>query len=439
MKRLSRPWKVALVTVAGVVGAAAIVVAAVNANADAEWERRLAELRHSGQPTSLLELARKPPPPEQNAVTYLRRAQDHLDSIDKETSAAYENESDDDQEAIDRGRPTPRFIEAIRSALAAYPKTVPLLEQAAGCPDYDAQLDYTADTDAFMDELHQQILLTRRSLRILNYAATLQIADGDYDGAIGTGLTMLALCRHVDRDPTIMGCLVALACREVATSTIDLALRSGEIFDAARDALDAELARHDVVDAYRKSLITDQAFGLQVLQEVAAGKHRDQLKGNDAYWYRAAGFKNDRHAYLDYMAGSIAAAALPYSERKNRPAIAKALAEVGLLGEFVAPATEAANAAVNRTQVYLCCLRILSAIQRFDKAHPGSEPTFALLNLPEETTTDPFNGQPLHLEKKPGGWLIYSVGRNLKGDGGKVVGAIHDCGFGPLPRIRRDD
>jgi hypothetical protein len=31
----------------------------------------------------------------------------------------------------------------------------------------------------------------------------------------------------------------------------------------------------------------------------------------------------------------------------------------------------------------------------------------------------------------PDGWLIYSLGDDLKDDGGKVVGFAHDFGIGP--------
>ena len=41
--------------------------------------------------------------------------------------------------------PMPAEIQkALKAAFAAYPGVIPLLEQAAACPDYNAQWDYTA-------------------------------------------------------------------------------------------------------------------------------------------------------------------------------------------------------------------------------------------------------------------------------------------------------
>ncbi len=204
-------------------------------------DERLAALRRAGAPLSLKDLAHKPPLPDQNAATYLRRAKEAVDSIGKEVDAAYENEPEADQLEIDLGRPTASYVRAIRSAIEAYPQAVALVKKAAACDVYDAQLDYRADTASFMDELSKQTQLNRAALRLLSYLATLQTADGQYDAAVDTGIAMLRLSRLYDAEPTLMGSLVAFACRGVTLSMIDLALRSGDVSAATRDRLDEEL------------------------------------------------------------------------------------------------------------------------------------------------------------------------------------------------------
>jgi hypothetical protein len=417
-----------------VVAAIAVVVARANAGAEAQLDETLAALRNSGAPLTLDELARKPPPPEENAATYLRRAKESLNAIDKEISAAYENESDADQEAIDLGRPTAAYLKAVGSALDAYPKALELVQQAAACPAYDSQLNYSADTADFIEELTKQIQLNRAAIRSLDYHGTLQIADGRYDAAVDTGITMLRLCRHFDADPTILGSLVALACRGMTLAMIDLALRSGEVSEATRDRLDQELQQADVVAVYRRGLESDRAFGLEALEEIEAGKYQHPDEKLKFMWQAPAAFKQDQSGYLDYMARSIALADRPFAEIKGNPELQQALAAAGQLADLIAPATVAAQAALGRAQAYLRSVRILNSIQRYEHKHPGKEPTVAELGLPEAITTDPFNGKPLHVEKKPAGWLIYSVDQNLKDDGGKTTPPI-DCGFGPLPRV----
>ena len=77
------------------------------------------------------------------------------------------------------------------------------------------------------------------------------------------------------------------------------------------------------------------------------------------------------------------------------------------------------------------CLRVLNAIQA--RSANGNElvPKLNELGLPSEATIDPFNGEPLHVKKLPEGWMVYSVGPDLKDDGGILDGKT-DVGAGPI-------
>ncbi len=76
------------------------------------------------------------------------------------------------------------------------------------------------------------------------------------------------------------------------------------------------------------------------------------------------------------------------------------------------------------------CLRILNALQSRANMTGDQIPKLADLGLPLEATIDPYNSEPLHLKKTQAGWWVYSVGRNLADDGGKLDG-ITDIGAGP--------
>src|SRR5690349_18404838 len=52
-------------------------------------EKCLAALRAKGEPMQIADFAREPIPPETNADTFLRRADDDLDAIQKELMALY--------------------------------------------------------------------------------------------------------------------------------------------------------------------------------------------------------------------------------------------------------------------------------------------------------------------------------------------------------------
>jgi len=81
---------------------------------------------------SIAELARKPIPPETNAATYLRRAVDESNAIEKAVSDAVDAAPEPDQNAFhDKLLASPEILQAIQQAFDANPHAIPLLERAA--------------------------------------------------------------------------------------------------------------------------------------------------------------------------------------------------------------------------------------------------------------------------------------------------------------------
>ena len=101
--------------------------------------------------------------------------------------------------------------------------------------------------------------------------------------------------------------------------------------------------------------------------------------------------------------------------------------------ELVVPGIDAARQAADRCRANMRCLRVLNAVTRLEQR--GVAVTgLADLGLSEEETTDPFTGQPPLIKRLPDGWVIYSVGKDLKDDGGNVDD-LTDFGLGPVPPL----
>jgi hypothetical protein len=77
------------------------------------------------------------------------------------------------------------------------------------------------------------------------------------------------------------------------------------------------------------------------------------------------------------------------------------------------------------------CLRILNALQQAGIKPENGEPKLDDLQLPEQATKDPFTGEALHVKVVDGEWLVYTVGPDLKDDGGDLAN-YKDFGVGPL-------
>ena len=378
-------------------------------------EKKLAVLRADGDPLSLADLARDLPP-EKNAAVLLRRARSDLEAINKELTDVYLSEGYDD------GRLSEAELKTIRSSLETYPKVIPLLEQAAAREDYDQQLDYTAGPAAFLAGNVDHLSDPRTVARVLRARVPLLLADGEREEAIRNCILMFRLSRHSERQPMIVGYLVSLACRGIAVEASNLVLRAGPLPDDARKALEAELALHDGVEAYRWSLKTERAYGLESFRTMPG---RNIWIVGRPLWNDAACY------YLDMIDRYLTAASRPYSEvAATTPATTPHRIGFRVLTDLAEPAIAVGREAMERTRAWIRCLRVLNAVQG-RVAEGVAEPKLSDLGLPAAATTDPYTGKPLRLKKTPRGWLVYSVGKDLKDDGGQVS-EVQDVGVAPI-------
>ncbi len=385
---------------------------------DSRLERQLAAIRAAGDPVTLADLARPPIPPEKNAATYLRRAEAGVAAIEKETAEVHPASE------------CPGFImlpkdqKTVNAAFAAYPNVLPLLEQAAACPDYDVQLDYTLPPQEFQTKLLDLVNQVRSPARVLRYRARLEVAAGNRDEAVRTAVLILQLGRHFDHNPMIVSHLVAIAVRGIAIDSANEALQTGTVSKEVHDALDAELAIQQPMKGFASALKSERLFVMANFQE-----------GIFNFWLSRGFWYSEKSACLELFPTLIALAddPRPYSQVEQT---IDGEGKKAILASLLAPSLKAAYVANTRAKAMMRSLRVLNALQ----AHPvqGSDtiPKLTDLGLPAEAITDPFNGEPLHVKKTPQGWFVYSVGPNLKDDGGKVDDPNNgDVGVGPPPPV----
>lgn len=421
--RPRRPWrwlKLTGLSALAILGLGLIWFAVANGRANARFAAKIQELRDQKLPTSLAELASAPVPPDSNAVTFMRRAQVGVKAIQDDVSAAYDTAGESDQEEFDRGVPSPGMLSAIRSAFDAYPNVWPLLLRASKCPNYDLQLDYDVDSTVFLEKLIDVVQDSRAEIRILNLRVMLLLSENKGQEAVETCLAMLRLSRHFDHNPMIVSNLVAAAVRGVAIDAASRSLGSGSLPKAAHDALEAELASHDLVESYRHALRTERPFGIRQIQSF-----RDSIPGST--W--TLRFLYDECGYLDVIDGAIRNADLPYSEAQAKNEAIQQ--DKGMLTQTATPRIKHHLEVLTRAQAKQRSLRVLNQLVLQD---PTGEKVLTInqLGLPAEATIDPFDGKPLRIKHTDAGWLVYSVGKNLQDDGGKLDDDRTDVGVGPI-------
>jgi len=394
---------------------ALVVVIVFGSMAASRFNQRVDKVRATGAPTSLAELARDPIPPDANAAVFLRQARGGLEAIAKELNDVYGSEG------YRAGFPDASELERIRSALEAHPEAVPLLERATRCPDYDSELDYSVGAQAFMakgmDRLND--VPVRSAGRMLKARALLLQSEGKHEEALESGILILRLSRHFEREPMLVAYLVSLGCRGGGVQAINAVLRGGPLPTRSRQKLDAELALHEGAEAFQWAIVSERAFGMDNFQTVPARN----------FWPMRIMWDDDQTAYLDMMDRQIALASQPYGA-VDPPSQAPA-GQRAVLTQLAAPAIMAARAARDSALAEIRCLRALNALQALDQEGGAAEPKLTELGLPVEATLDPFTGEALKLKKLPDGWLIYAVGTDLIDDGGDFD-QRRDVGVGPL-------
>ena len=356
----------------------------------------IASLRAAGEPVNLADLASKPIPPEDDAATYLRRATSGNEAIRKDVEVTYDGLPEAEQQAFDAGHPSPAMVSAIRTALNAHPDSLTLLAHAAQCSGYSPQSNVSADTQAFTETLFDNMDTIRGAIRVLDYRVQLSLADGRPQEALSACLDMLRLARHFDREPTLNNYFLSLAARGMAIRSANRILRAGPLSDAEYDALAAELARHNLVNAYQQALRTERAFGLE-----SFGEQPSPLL-----------HKPDQRDYLDLIEAELPAMSTPLASSSSHAQSSAILGRAGPLTKLVAPATQAMQDATARTLAEMRCLRVLNELMRHEQHADTSEPEIADLGLPADVTVDPFNGNSLRVKKLAHGWLVYTVGRD---------------------------
>lgn len=417
MKRLKRFFKWLAI------GVGLLLAIALTVNAIASWragvrlEALLQPLQEAGDPLKLADLASAPPPPEKNGATFLRRAARDMEALGREIAPLSKDEYLKDD------RLTAKGAELVKSAMSAYPDVLPLLEQAANAPEYDPQHDFeiAQPVNEFLTPFLNHVQSLRSAARLLHYRTDLLRRENDRDGAMRASLVSLRFSQQIAREPLLIGYLVALATRSIALEDLDRSLRDGDVSDALRDQLEAQLERSLDESPFVAALKSERAYGLSSFEELTSGPVAAVL-----LWK----FRQDECDYLELLAGEIALAGEPrYRVASELSALQKPPAGIGMLTAGVAPAVAVARTARDRVETVAQCLRVYSALQVFLARNEGQRPELDKLGLPAELTTDPYDGQPLRLKPVDGDWMVYSVGENLKDDGGKSDG-MADVGVG---------
>jgi hypothetical protein len=323
------------------------------------------------------------------------------------------------------------FIQRNRSAL-------PFFEQGAKCEQSRYPIDLTQGAKTLLPYLAK-----------LKAAAQLEVlvgflkADANQPAeAADAVFRALALGRSLESEPLLISQLVRGSCEVLASEGLERSLNqvalAPELLDRLQQAFDQAEAHEASGTNYTRAMVGERVNNLaifdltpeqlQYLMKGAVGMSADQAEAFKAL--KTTLDKNrkvEREFAEETFRQTLAARKEPFPARLKSDDIfvarvTEAKSKKLLLTTISLPAL---GSQAKKEAVYLAHLRLSQtaiALERFRAAHDNRYPD-ALGELSPKllaaAPVDPFDGQPLRYRKQDSGYVLYSIGPDLKDDGGE--------------------
>jgi hypothetical protein len=368
-----------------------LIVGGVLFNRLSQFRAEIARLKSEGSPVSFEDLKTAPEEIAIDGTDTFNRLQSSL--------ASFEAEMWEDEEVatrpVDDGM-IARFDELNQ----AYPDVFPLLDELAQADDlcYEFQGDFQPAINAELDRVQK----LRSCARVLAWKMRVLAAQQKLDEAAAAGVQIFELCRVFDQQPTLVAHLVRVACEGIAISYIHKLITTHDISEEARKRLNQSIESRATSDHYLESLITERAAGIEYISQM--GLFQMAFNGN---------------AYLEAINEEIENCQKQPFEQEFESEDRYTILDGWVAGSIL-PALRQLRMASARTTSQLRALRIINALL----AHPeaaGKEitPEYLIeIGVPEAMTIDTMTGEPMIVKRIDDHWVVYSVGWNLKDDGG---------------------
>ena len=277
--------------------------------------------------------------------------------------------------------------------------------------------------------------------RLEDYHALLAARAGHSAAAVSGIQNILGVARTLDEEPLLISQLVRVACLAIARGSLERTLNAAAFDEKNLEKLAVSFASAQRTNRMARALIGERAMYVPVfrmswaeIKRVANLNDSDSsdaparpLPGKSPWFVRASGFlERDLNFYLDAMQTNLdfAFKGTPESLQITNviPAIEQeAVRKKYIFSAMMLPALGKVlvREADSEAQLRLAVTAI--AIERFRLANnrlPAGLEELAPKYLPS-VPLDPFIGLPLHYRQLPKGYVVYSVDRDGRDDGGK--------------------
>jgi hypothetical protein len=407
-------------------------------------EARIQEYRAKGDPVSGYDLAGPTIPDFVNGgVIYDQVSLDVKQIRDKEPKG----EEDFALNTVSRDpkrRETPGIWEAAQKYASPMVRLLPELEAAAAKPECRYKTNWQDEPDRVMFPHFARLREVARSLSVL---AALDARNGNMDGAVRALTAGYKVSESIEKEPVLIGMLVRVAILDVTSQALKCCAGYGH-FDQrhARQLYDV-LSNMEMQENWKLAMNGERECGIQIYKSVPRRGADIALaiygiQDSDGPSFRRFFLERivpsyawrpflyaDELCYFSETDGLFSYLDLPYRQiisdhidehldlaKSNLPEYAVFAASIGPNDIFrgVCGRRDQATASISGDQIFL-------ALLAYKDIHGSYPRTLDELRseLGWKLKEEPFSGKDFIYKLEGKGFLLYSIGINLKDDGGR--------------------
>ncbi len=425
------------ITMAVLIAVVVLVWSIWNYTATKSLRNELAKIRAAGEPLTFEELKDGLPEidEEENAGRYYAAALEL--QIGKAISEVF---SDDFYEylRVPDDQKDKTVLEKVGRILEANRDVLELLDRAASMPqcDWDSGIEYG------MVACMRPLGPIRSLAKLLSMRCKYLIINSDSDGAVNSIISALKMAGAQKRQSILIVYLIRNSCVALACSDVQYVLENSRPSEAALTKLQQVLLEHDQPQALVRVMMAERAYSNSLRINVMPnniklkgdGRRRLALENDyminiEGRWPSSPIAKQLAAGYLHDIAEFIEVVRKPwpgvYQASKKY-----ALRDKSLFGGVSAPALARAVVQHGRYLALVRWARAAIAVHRY-KRDNGRCPDILQDLVPKYINAvpqDPFSGREMLYKYDQDGYVVYSIGDNLKDDGGETEQQREDVG-----------
>jgi hypothetical protein len=327
-----------------------------------------------------------------------------------------------------------------------------LMKEAAGRPYAWFNLNWSDPPATLFPHLAKM----RNLARFVGSAAIVASERGDQAEALDDLRVGFTMSRHVCPEPTLIDQLVCYAMDAIMVSAAEMVIGKGPLPEDKARALNEELGRVDYMAGMEKAMQMERCFGIYMFDQVRRHpKFIEQTVSPDiaqevevrwrlwayAYLLRPLAYADER-VYLEHMDRSAAMVGASWRETAGGPTVVPHekdnMPRWAVLSGVLTPMFSRASARRDQAMAMRALVGAAMGVEMY-KQKTGKYPA-GLAEVREvgwKVGEDPFSGKELVYKVVGPTYLLYSIGPDLKDDGGKPgLWQMVEWGLQAPPQIR---